>query len=63
MDDVPKEVLLDCAHLVKANSIQGEALGSRFRTETKGGATSCTAQLTCGTHCHRLWQRPLAYMT
>lgn len=25
MDDIPKEVLIDCAHLVKANSIQGEA--------------------------------------
>uniref|UniRef100_A0ACB8G9D2 Coiled-coil domain-containing protein 25 n=1 Tax=Sphaerodactylus townsendi TaxID=933632 RepID=A0ACB8G9D2_9SAUR len=23
MDDIPKEVLIDCAHLVKANSIQG----------------------------------------
>ncbi|NWV31927.1 CCD25 protein, partial [Grantiella picta] len=23
MDDIPKEVLTDCAHLVKANSIQG----------------------------------------
>ncbi|NWQ84686.1 CCD25 protein, partial [Columbina picui] len=25
VDDIPKEVLIDCAHLVKANSIQGEA--------------------------------------
>lgn len=23
VDDIPKEVLIDCAHLVKANSIQG----------------------------------------
>ena len=25
VDDIPKEVLIDCAHLVKANSIQGNA--------------------------------------
>lgn len=25
MEDIPKEVLIDCAHLVKANSIQGTA--------------------------------------
>ncbi|KFQ24751.1 Coiled-coil domain-containing protein 25, partial [Mesitornis unicolor] len=23
VEDIPKEVLIDCAHLVKANSIQG----------------------------------------
>ncbi|NWV57500.1 CCD25 protein, partial [Daphoenositta chrysoptera] len=28
MDDIPKEVLSDCAHLVKANSIQGCKLSS-----------------------------------
>ncbi|XP_072790699.1 coiled-coil domain-containing protein 25 isoform X2 [Taeniopygia guttata] len=28
MDDIPKEVLSDCAHLVKANSIQGCKLNS-----------------------------------
>ncbi|NXD88671.1 CCD25 protein, partial [Halcyon senegalensis] len=25
VDDIPKEVLIDCAHLVKANSIQGNS--------------------------------------
>lgn len=24
IEDIPKEVLMDCAHLVKANSIQGQ---------------------------------------
>ncbi|XP_064267548.1 coiled-coil domain-containing protein 25 isoform X9 [Passer domesticus] len=28
LDDIPKEVLSDCAHLVKANSIQGCKLSS-----------------------------------
>ncbi|KAM4787466.1 coiled-coil domain-containing protein 25, partial [Cyanocitta cristata] len=31
MDDIPKEVLSDCAHLVKANSIQGTGNGRKRR--------------------------------
>ncbi|XP_059782825.1 coiled-coil domain-containing protein 25 isoform X3 [Balaenoptera ricei] len=27
IEDIPKEVLMDCAHLVKANSIQENCLG------------------------------------
>lgn len=31
IEDIPKEVLMDCAHLVKANSIQGQFSLSAFR--------------------------------
>ncbi|XP_014645406.1 PREDICTED: coiled-coil domain-containing protein 25 isoform X2 [Ceratotherium simum simum] len=33
IEDIPKEVLMDCAHLVKANSIQGENCDSGEESE------------------------------
>uniref|UniRef100_A0A9L0IGV7 Coiled-coil domain-containing protein 25 n=1 Tax=Equus asinus TaxID=9793 RepID=A0A9L0IGV7_EQUAS len=33
IEDIPKEVLMDCAHLVKANSIQDGSCATCKRTE------------------------------
>ncbi|XP_057244954.1 coiled-coil domain-containing protein 25, partial [Malurus melanocephalus] len=38
MDDIPKEVLIDCAHLVKANSIQGIPESWEFRGKFPGNS-------------------------
>ncbi|XP_061056719.1 coiled-coil domain-containing protein 25 isoform X5 [Eubalaena glacialis] len=35
IEDIPKEVLMDCAHLVKANSIQGGSCTTCQRTESQ----------------------------
>lgn len=40
VDDIPKEVLIDCAHLVKANSIQGNTDSWQIRVRCFGASVS-----------------------
>lgn len=40
VDDIPKEVLIDCAHLVKANSIQGNTDSRQVGVRCFGASVS-----------------------